>query len=180
VSRFSLHNKGFTLLEVVVVIFLIATFSAVGVLNLGIGKTNHLQSEAVLLKRKLDLLTDESIFSGKTYKVIFEEVERLYRFEVLQGKKWVKFEEQPFIQRQVPSDFAFSYSKESSTTASASEGVVFQPDGVIDNFQFQIGMKLDSRSTDFDDDRTYWLLSNSLERGLVLEEGECKYPRDLL
>lgn len=72
---------GFSLLELLVVVAIIAVFAGVAVLSLGtLGSDRVLQREAARLQGLIDLLTEEAVLETRDYGLLFSETG--YRFYV--------------------------------------------------------------------------------------------------
>lgn len=101
-------QQGFTLIELIVVIAIIATMTSIIVprINLG-GDKNQIKKEALKLAELFRRASDESIFKQTEIGIRF--TDRDYQFLRLEGDnrtgKWVPFEDKMFRKREWPEGF---------------------------------------------------------------------------
>jgi prepilin-type N-terminal cleavage/methylation domain-containing protein len=157
--------SGFSLLEVMVVVFLIATFAAVGVLKLGAGQGAVLESEAKQFADKLNLLIDESILSGKSHRVVINDDSTFYTYEGYVNQKWSSLDQKPYGKHEFPSSIAIEFSTFSETDE-LDNTIEIQSDGVITPFQFLVGNKDDSTKRLIVED-LHWLVSSDSSNASV-------------
>jgi len=80
-SRQFFHCRGFSLLELLVVVVIVATFVGAAVLSIGIaGDNRDLEQETFRLKSLLNLLREEALMQNRDYGVLFSATG--YRFYV--------------------------------------------------------------------------------------------------
>ncbi len=82
--------RGFTLLELLVVVLIVGLFAGVAVLSLGVlGSDRELQREAERLRTLLDLVHEEALMQGRDFGVLFSASS--YRFLIFdyQTGRWV-------------------------------------------------------------------------------------------
>ncbi len=102
------QHKGFTLLELIVVIAIMATVTGVVIprINFG-GDKKQIRTEATRLAELFRRASDESIFKNAELGIIFTDTD--YQFVKLEGGnregKWVQFEDGMFRKREWPEDF---------------------------------------------------------------------------
>lgn len=102
------QHKGFTLLELIVVIAIMATVTGVVIprINFG-GDKKQIRTEATRLAELFRRASDESIFKNAELGIIFTDTD--YQFVKLEGGnregKWVQFEDGTFRKREWPEDF---------------------------------------------------------------------------
>ena len=73
--------RGFSLLELLVVVTIIAVFAGMAVLSLGtLGSDRRLQREAARLQSLIDVLAEEAVLESRDYGLLFSETG--YRFYV--------------------------------------------------------------------------------------------------
>jgi general secretion pathway protein H len=95
--------RGFTLLELLVVVVLLAILSAAAVLSVGnLGDDRELEEESARLFRLLQLADEEAIMNGRDYGVYFED--NRYRFlrYVPESLEWQPAEDDLFRDREMP------------------------------------------------------------------------------
>jgi general secretion pathway protein H len=95
--------RGFTLLELLVVVVLLAILSAAAVLSVGnLGDDRELEEESARLFRLLQLADEEAIMNGRDYGVYFED--NRYRFlrYVPDSLEWQPAEDDLFRDREMP------------------------------------------------------------------------------
>tara|TARA_B100000029_G_scaffold511476_1_gene605627 strand:+ start:42 stop:620 length:579 start_codon:yes stop_codon:yes gene_type:complete len=79
--EFCISPRGFSLIEVLVVITIIGIFAGTAILSLDIlGSDRQIQREAVRLQTMIQLLADESVMEGRDYGILFSESG--YRFYI--------------------------------------------------------------------------------------------------
>lgn len=96
-------NRGFTLLELLVVVVLLAILSAAAVLSVGnLGDDKELKEESTRLFRLLQLADEEAIMDGRDYGIYFED--NRYRFlrYVPESLEWQPAEDEVFRDREMP------------------------------------------------------------------------------
>ena len=102
--------RGFTLLELLVVVFIIALFAGVAVLSLGVlGSDRELRREAERLSTLLDLGHEEALMQGRDFGVLFSA--RSYRFVMFdyQSGSWViPADDDMLRERQLPEQLNLS------------------------------------------------------------------------
>ena len=149
-------SKGFSLLEVMVVVFLIATIATVGLLKLGSGQNVAMESEAKQFVDKLNLLIDESIITGYSHRVIFEQSdnENSYIFQQLQSNEGKDLDVQPYLKRDVAPGLALLF----SSFDQEREGIVISSDGSVNAFELRFGEK-DKRNNRLLNEKAHWLVS---------------------
>ena len=97
---------GFSLLELVIVVFLVALFSTAAILRLGVGQGIVIKSEARQFAQRLNLLMDESLLSGQVFRIVFDIKEQAYEYQRFQ-QGWGVLTEEPFGRKILPSGVAF-------------------------------------------------------------------------
>lgn len=101
-------NRGFSLLELIVVIAMMATLTAVIVprLNIG-GEKNQIKTESLRLAELMRRASEESIFKTRELGIRFTDGD--YQFLKLDGDgrtgKWVAYDEKTFRKREWPDSF---------------------------------------------------------------------------
>jgi len=162
------QNLGFTLLEVIVVVFLLALFASVGSLQIGLGEKSHLESEVKVLKRKIDLLLDESLILGKQHRVDFNQEDVSYSFGAFEGADWVKLLKQPFVETRMRQGLYFQlkilHNNDSFNSVNA---ININSDSSLNEFELVIGFKQDTADA-VDKSQSFWVLKSTLQGGLTI------------
>jgi general secretion pathway protein H len=85
------RSRGFSLLELLVVVTIIGIFAGAAVLSLGVlGRDRDSEREALRLKSLLDLVHEEAVMQSRDFGVLFgEDGYRFYTYDYTQAK-WVE------------------------------------------------------------------------------------------
>lgn len=83
-------SRGFTLLEIMLVIVLVATMAVAVIATVPNSKEDNAKENAQGLYQQLLLLNDEAILSGNDYGLYIDEEHRKYRLLTLKSKGWEK------------------------------------------------------------------------------------------
>lgn len=86
--------EGFSLLEIMIVVFLIAVLATVTSFKIGSGNSSAMESEARQLVDKLNLIMDESILTGFSHELVIEQKGDRYGYYF--RKEGKQIEEQPY------------------------------------------------------------------------------------
>lgn len=159
---------GFSLLEIMVVIFLMALFSTVTILRLGVGQSTQIESEARQFAGKLNLLMDESLLSGKAYRIVFDQENHSYEYQQF-DEKWNTITTKPYEKKVLKNTLAFDLettipaseknnqrSEESIQNIDSNEKntVLINTDGVTAVFVLRFGEK--NQSNSLDREKSFW------------------------
>lgn len=90
-----MRSRGFTLIEMLVVLVIIGVIIGLSVVTLGDNRGQELEREARRLHAVLQLAGEESILRGRTLGVRFEADG--YAFAVLNGDDWEAIEDDRFL-----------------------------------------------------------------------------------
>ncbi|MDW6002637.1 type II secretion system minor pseudopilin GspH [Vibrio mangrovi] len=86
------YHRGFTLLEIMLVLVVISLGSMVVVMSLPDSSQDDVQQTAERLYQRLQLLSEDAIFSGRTYGLYVDEKKHEFRFLMLSGEGWKPLE----------------------------------------------------------------------------------------
>jgi len=182
------QHQGFSLLELMVVVFLMALFSTVGILRLGVGQATEIEAEAVQFVAKLNLLSDESLLSGQAYRIFFDAENHSYQYQTKSANDWQDIAQQPYENRTLKPNIALKFTADLQTFPNSENGtgsstgvppkddeednekqIFINVDGSITGFDLYFGRRLDNDSIDLEE--AYWHVTN--------QEGiELKYSQD--
>ncbi|NOZ10620.1 MAG: type II secretion system minor pseudopilin GspH [Gammaproteobacteria bacterium] len=131
-------SAGFTLLEILVVVLLIAITASFAVVSLNRDVDRLAQLEARRLVGLIDQLRDESVVSGKSYALEILSDERAYRFLVA-AEGWQPITDDSLMrQRVIPEPLSMSYDTPIDAGVGERELVVVQASGQITPFTIVI------------------------------------------
>ncbi len=104
--------SGFSLLEILLVIAIIAIVTGAAVLAVGAGDvTRTARVEAERFSALLELACERAALSGLTSGVRLESAQ--YSFDYLRGKSWLNYDEESLRQRTLPKGLHWSVANES-------------------------------------------------------------------
>lgn len=111
----SLRRKGFTLLEVLVVLFIVSVMTGITVINLpGFAQTDVFDYESDRLKAVIGMLREDAIMQSNDYGLRIQRLDAGdnygYEFYVYDAnyQDWQALTELPFSPRSLPDEFALS------------------------------------------------------------------------
>lgn len=93
------RHRGFTLLELVVVIFIIGIMTGFAVMSIGLGQANETEREAERLKAILDLALEEAVLNGRDLGLIVNDDG--YQFTEFVEGLWMPIEEDDLLHPRV-------------------------------------------------------------------------------
>ncbi|KUI97061.1 type II secretion system minor pseudopilin GspH [Vibrio sp. MEBiC08052] len=95
------YHRGFTLLEIMLVLVVISLGSMVVVMSLPDRSQDEVQQTAERLYQRLQLLSEDAVFSGRTYGLYVDEKKHEFRFLMLSDKGWENLESQSPIKGEL-------------------------------------------------------------------------------
>jgi len=99
-TRF-VQSRGFTLLEIMVVVFIIGIIITFASLSISQHGDRYTEDEAKRLHHLLRLATEEAVFRGQELSLLI--TEKGYSFAMLSGPKWEPIVDDPFFRsREFP------------------------------------------------------------------------------
>ena len=100
--RNSIHNRvtsnGFTLFEIIIVVFIIGVIVSFASLSIGQHSDRYVEDEAKRLHHLLRLATEEAIMSSQELSLLLTSTG--YKFAMLQGPKWEPIVDDPFFRER--------------------------------------------------------------------------------
>lgn len=95
-------GKGFTLLELLIVMVIIGVIVGAATLSIPHDKTSQIEKEAQRFQALLKLAKDESIFQSRSVGVLFEETGYQFMLSVDEQGQWVAFSDKQLRPRVLP------------------------------------------------------------------------------
>ncbi|MCZ6502657.1 MAG: type II secretion system minor pseudopilin GspH [Gammaproteobacteria bacterium] len=167
-SNFSLHHvRGFTLVEILVVLFIVSIMTGMVVINLPrFTQTGDFDTEANRLKVVLEMLREEALTQANEYGLRPER--RGYQFYIYNERQqvWELLQEQPFAARKLPAGVHLSVRVEGNELQFGEEDappILILSSGEITPFELNI-------ESDMDDDLLRTLESDGY--GAIVWQGE--------
>ncbi len=93
------YQRGFTLLELVVVIFIIGIMTGFAVMSIGLGQADETEREAKRLRAILELALEEAVLNGRDLGLIVNEDG--YQFTEFVAGLWMPIEEDDLLHPRV-------------------------------------------------------------------------------
>jgi general secretion pathway protein H len=114
-SQSGSFQRGFTLLELLVVLMIIGIIVSMATLSVGGNETRTLRDEAQRLSALLELASQQSMLKGVELALRFED--NGYSFFFFDGEKWQPLEDDgPLRERELPQEISVSASIEGEET----------------------------------------------------------------
>ena len=142
-----------------VIVFLIAIFTTVGIFRLGAGQSSVIESEAKQFVDKLNLLMDESVLTGQIYKVRIDVDGTGYSYEVFSQNKWSNVDDKPYQEYDLPRNLSLMINLLENTQGEGQQDnfIAIQNDGVTTKFELLIGHK-NSATDRVDIELPHWII----------------------
>ena len=111
-TRTRAHHAGFTLVEILVVVFIIARIITVVGLSGGSARERQaLREETLRLQQLVTLAAEEAVLGSQQIGIVFERDG--YRFMLLDGQRWRVMDDDRFLRpRQLPDDISMQLTVE--------------------------------------------------------------------
>ena len=140
--------RGFTLIEILVVLFIVSIMTGIAVVNLPrFTQTGGFDTEADRLKVVLEMLRDEALVQANEYG--FKPETNGYQFFIYDDlqQNWVLLEERPFSERELQGEVQLSLTVEGDELKIDEQGeappVLILSSGEITPFELEIQSKID-------------------------------------
>jgi general secretion pathway protein H len=140
--------RGFTLIEILVVLFIVSIMTGIAVVSLpGFTQTGEFDTEADRLKVVLEMLRDEALVQANEYG--FKPETNGYQFFIYDDlqQNWVILEERPFTERDLQGKVRLSLTVEGDELNLGEEGeappVLILSSGEISSFELEIQSEID-------------------------------------
>ncbi|KHD23412.1 general secretion pathway protein GspH [Vibrio caribbeanicus] len=130
-----LSRKGFTLIEILLVLVLLSVASVAVISTLPQKSSDEAKSQALSLYHRLQLLNEEAILSGRDYGVRFDEKRSSYLLMALESGGWKKLDDEQIPeQAQLPDSLAMLL--ELGGNSWKDEDRLFKPGSLFDEEMF--------------------------------------------
>lgn len=149
-------GRGFTLLELLVVVVLLAILSTAAVLSVGnLGDDRELEEESARLLRLLRLADEEAIMDGRDYGLYFEDSRYRFLRYTQETLDWQPVGDDVFRERQLPDGLWLSLVVEdrevelgvTDDSESVEPHVVILSSGEMTPFELSLGREFGERRT---------------------------------
>jgi general secretion pathway protein H len=97
-STNAIRSGGFTLVEIVVVVFIIGVIVTIATLSIGQHSDRYIEDEAKRLHHLIRLATEEAVSRGQEMSLLVTQTG--YSFAMLQGPKWEPVTDDPFFRKR--------------------------------------------------------------------------------
>ena len=140
--------RGFTLIEILVVLFIVSIMTGIAVVNLPrFTQSGNFDTEADRLKVVLEMLRDDALVQANEYG--FKPERNGYQFYIYNDlqQNWLLLEERPFIERELQGEVKLSLTVEGDELKLGEEGeappVLILSSGEITPFELEIQSEID-------------------------------------
>lgn len=102
-------ENGFTLIEIMIVIFIIGLFSGLAVLTVGDNLQRNLEAEAERLQKIVNAAADEAIFTGKELGIYLESSGYMVLVWLPSKQSWASMNRRGFLPYEVPESITLEW-----------------------------------------------------------------------
>ncbi|MFA9462051.1 GspH/FimT family protein [Thiohalorhabdus methylotrophus] len=134
----SLGSRGFTLLELLVVVALVAIMMGLVVPSLGLSTGRSLSEAADRMVLLVNRARQEAVLSTRTWRVVLEPEEGSYRFQKRRGQEFDQAKESPFAAVRRDPGLRWEKLVINGAPASGSGEVYLYPSGEQDTFRLTL------------------------------------------
>ena len=131
-------DRGFTLLEVLVVVAIIAVLAAMVVPSLGGNQGRDVQNAAERLVLLLNRAQQEAVLSSRTWRIVLEPGEGVYRFQVRGAEAFQAVKAEPFRGAHRPAHVRWADLEINGQGATAGGEVYLYPTGEQDTLRLTL------------------------------------------
>lgn len=105
-------ESGFTLVELMMVVFVVGVMAGLVVMTIGSGDQRTLKKEANRIQQLMVIAQDEATLSGQEIGFYIDDRQKAYGFVVFDDQKmvWQPMEKEVFAQRTVPEEYQWTLS----------------------------------------------------------------------
>jgi type II secretion system protein H len=143
-------ERGFTLLEVLVVVAIIAVLAAMVVPSLGGNQGRDVQNAANRLVLLLNRAQQEAVLSSRTWRLVLEPGEGVYRFQVRGTEAFQAVKAEPFRGAHRPAHVRWADLEINGQGATAGGEVYLYPTGEQDTLRLTLRAGLHHRTVAMD------------------------------
>ncbi len=106
------RESGFTLVELMMVVFIVGVMAGLVVMTIGGGDRRVLKKEANRIQQLMVIAQDEATLSGQEIGFYLDDRQKVYGFLYFDDQQmaWQPMEKEAFIQRSVPEEYQWSLS----------------------------------------------------------------------
>lgn len=139
-------NRGFTLIEVLLVVLLIAICAVAVISTLPTNKKDYAKKSTQLLYQRLQLLNEEAILNGEDFGIRIDETKSRYTIMTLGEKGWQekKLDDMP-TETTLPSDLSIKF--ELGGGVWKDNDRLFEPGSLFEDSKFEDSEKEKKRKT---------------------------------
>lgn len=133
-------SRGFTLLEILVVIVIMGLVASLVVVNFAQDERSELSEEAQRLRLLMEYARDEAILQGQTLAWSLDKSG--YQFARWDGQdKWVAISDEPFHRRELTPPLYARLVSVNAAAATADSAILFFPSGLNPPYELELLLK---------------------------------------